>query len=173
MWLLREGPRASAGGASCCEKGAYIEQSYLHQNDPLAVRPTDPHAALFRSLPGTSLKQVAVIETDTRSCTSTDNECEATELLLHQHDFRWGLTGDRLPEILEWMWYWYFEPRFCDFLGNFQKPYRPSLWRMDYSYLIFWYICWPLFRFLCFGSEQRNCLVLAATEPKQLWKVVY
>ena len=46
-------------------------------------------------------KEAAITETDTRSCTSIDNDSWAAELLLHFHDFRLGLTGDRLQKILE------------------------------------------------------------------------
>lgn len=52
-------------------------------------------------LQGPLLKQDAITETDTRSCTSIDNDSWGAELLLHSDDPRLGLAGDRLLEILE------------------------------------------------------------------------
>lgn len=46
------------------------------------------------------LKQVAITETDTRSCTNIDNDSWAVQLLLHLHDLRLGFMKTLL-KILE------------------------------------------------------------------------
>lgn len=64
-------------------------------------QPTLRQLCIGHSQAGLLLKQVAITETDTRSCTSIDNDSWAAELLLHLHDLRLGLTGDRVPEMFE------------------------------------------------------------------------